>query len=112
MRHYLVIANRGLTDPAFEDWVAGCLREGPVHLHLVVPVTPVEGRINWTEEEARENARRRLRSAVHRMREIGALAAGEVSRDEPVAATASALRRHNYDSIVRLDERAHLPSVA
>lgn len=112
MRHYLVIANRSLTDAAFEDWVTGCLAEGPVHLHLVVPVVPIEGRINWTDEEARENARRRLRAAVQRLRDIGALASGEVSRDDPVVAAVAAIRRPGYDTIVRLDEKALLPSVA
>ena len=76
MRHYLVVANRTLDSPALEEWVARRLAEEPVHVHLVVPTARAEGRIRWAEEEARDNARRRLRRARHRLRALGALVGG------------------------------------
>jgi hypothetical protein len=60
MRHYLVVANETLDDPAFEEWVARRLAVEPVHVHLVVPPNRTEGRIHWHEEEATDRARRRL----------------------------------------------------
>ena len=97
MRHYLVVANRTLDSPALEAWVASRLVEEPVHVHLVVPPTRTEGRIRWAEEEARDNARRRLARARTRLRAIGALVGGEIGPEDPLAAVAAALRRCPYD---------------
>jgi hypothetical protein len=97
MRHYLVVANRTLDSPALESWVAERLAEAPVHVHLVVPPVRAEGRIRWAEEEARDNARRRLQRARRRLREIGALVGGEIGPEDPLEAMAGALRRRPYD---------------
>jgi hypothetical protein len=97
MRHYLVVANRTLDSPALEEWVASRLAEEPVHIHLVVPPARTEGRIRWAEEEARDNARRRLRRARSRLRAIGALVAGEIGPEDPLAAVEAALGRRRYD---------------
>ena len=97
MRHYLVVANETLDDPAFEEWVARRLAAEPVHVHLVVPPSRAEGRIRWAEEEARDNARRRLARARTRLRAIGALVGGEIGPEDPLAAMAAALRRCPYD---------------
>ncbi|HKN38877.1 MAG TPA: hypothetical protein VJ456_07200 [Acidimicrobiia bacterium] len=97
MRHYLVVANRTLDSPALEEWVARRLAEEPVHVHLVVPTARAEGRIRWAEEEARDNARRRLRRARHRLRALGALVGGEIGPEDPLEAMADALRRRPYD---------------
>jgi len=63
MRHYLVVANETLDDPAFDEWVARRLATEPVHVHLVVPPNRTEGRIRWNEQEATDRARRRLARA-------------------------------------------------
>ena len=63
MRHYLVVADETLDDPAFDEWVARRLATEPVHVHLVVPPNRIEGRIRWNEEEATDRARRRLARA-------------------------------------------------
>jgi hypothetical protein len=97
MRHYLVVANRTLDSPALEAWVASRLATEPVHVHLVVPPTRAEGRIRWAEEEAQDNARRRLARARARFRAIGALVGGEIGPEDPLAAVTAALRRRRYD---------------
>ena len=97
MRHYLVVANKTLDSPALESWVAERLAEEPVHIHLVVPPARSEGRIRWAEEEARDNARRRLQAARQRFRAIGALVGGEIGPEDPLEAVAGALRRCLYD---------------
>ena len=100
MRHYLVVANQTLDSPALEAWVASRLAQEPVHVHLVVPPTRVEGRIHWAEEEATDNARRRLQRARHRLRALGALVGGEIGPEDPLVAVAAALRRCPYDLAV------------
>jgi hypothetical protein len=100
MRHYLVVANRTLESPAFESWVTERLAEEAVHLHLVVPPARTEGRIRWAEEEARDNARRRLQRARQRLRAIGALVGGEIGPEDPLEAMVGALRRRSYDVAV------------
>ncbi|MDQ1492893.1 MAG: hypothetical protein QOJ23_5407 [Actinomycetota bacterium] len=97
MRHYLLVANRTLDSPALEAWVASRLVDEPIHIHLVVPPSRAEGRIRWAEEEARDNARRRLARARTRLRAIGALVGGEIGPEDPLAAMAAALRRCPYD---------------
>ena len=97
MRHYLVVASKTLDSPAFEDWVTRRLAEEAVHLHLVVPAARAEGRIRWAEEEARDNARRRLQRARHRLRALGALVGGEIGPADPLEAVTDALRRRPYD---------------
>ncbi|HEV7536912.1 MAG TPA: hypothetical protein VGP90_14825 [Acidimicrobiia bacterium] len=97
MRHYLVVANRSLDNPAFESWVAERVATETVHIHLVVPPARTEGRIRWAEEEARDNARRRLQRARQRLRAIGALVGGEIGPEDPLEAMAGALRRLPYD---------------
>jgi hypothetical protein len=97
MRHYLVVANTSLDSPALEAWVAGRLAEEPVHVHLVVPPARAEGRIRWAEEEARDNARRRLARARTRLRALGALVGGEIGPEDPLDAVTVALRHRPYD---------------
>jgi hypothetical protein len=100
MRHYLVVANQTLDSPALEAWVASRLAEEPVHVHLVVPPSRSEGRIRWGEEEARDNARRRLARARQRLRSLGALVGGEIGPEDPLVAVVAALRRCPYDLAV------------
>jgi len=100
MRHYLVVANQTLDSPALEAWVASRLAEEPVHVHLVVPPSRSEGRIRWAEEEARDNARRRLSRARDRLRSLGALVGGEIGPEDPLVAVVAALRRGPYDLAV------------
>jgi hypothetical protein len=49
------------------------------------------------EEEAQDNARRRLARARARLRAIGALVGGEIGPEDPLAAVTAALRRRPYD---------------
>ena len=100
MRHYLVVANESLDDPALDEWIGRRLATGPVHIHLVVPPNRTEGRIHWHEEEAEERARRRLARARHRLRALGALVAGEIGPEDPLLAVATALRARPYDVTV------------
>jgi hypothetical protein len=100
MRHYLVVANETLDDPAFEQWISRRLATEPVHVHLVVPPNRTEGRIHWHEEEATDRARRRLARARLRLRALGALVAGEIGPEDPLLAVAAALRSNTYDVTV------------
>jgi hypothetical protein len=100
MRHYLVIANRTLNGRALERWVTEQLQRGPLHLHLLVPVTRVEGRVHWDDVEADANARRRLHSARAEFRARGALVCGEVTRADPVTSAVRTIDQCPFSGVV------------
>ena len=100
MRSYLIVANQTLTSQSLTDAITTRLSEGPVRTHVVVPLSPVGGRLTWDEAESRSVAQTRLDEVVARLREMGAEADGEVGDRDPVLAVKDALRGRDVDEVI------------
>lgn len=100
MRSYLVVANQTLGGEHLTTKMRECLAARPCRFHVVVPASPPQQHVVWTEGEARAIAQRRLERALTRFRDIGADADGEVGDANPLLAIADALRRQPFDEII------------
>jgi nucleotide-binding universal stress UspA family protein len=100
MRSYLIVANQTLTSRSLGDAITARLVDGPVRTHVVVPLSPVGGRLTWDEQESRAVARSRLDEVLARLRAMGAEADGEVGDRDPVMAVRDALRDREVDEVI------------
>ncbi len=100
MRSYLIVANQTLTSESLRDAIAARLAEGPVLTHVVVPLSPVGGRLTWDEHASRDVAQERLVEVLDRLRAMGAEADGEVGDRDPVMAVRDALRHREVDEVI------------
>jgi hypothetical protein len=100
MRSYLIVANQTLTSESLRDAIAARLAEGPVLTHVVVPLSPVGGRLTWDEHASRDVAQERLDEVLDRLRAMGAEADGEVGDRDPVMAVRDALRHREVDEVI------------
>jgi hypothetical protein len=100
MRSYLIVANQTLTSQSLADAITARLADGPVRTHVVVPLSPVGGRLTWDERESRTVAQARLDEVLERLREMGAEADGEVGDRDPVMAVRDALRGREVDEVI------------
>lgn len=100
MRSYLIVANQTLTSRSLTDAITTRLAEGPVRTHVVVPLSPVGGRLTWDEQASRELAQGRLDDVLGKLREMGAEADGEVGDRDPVMAVRDALRGREVDEVI------------
>jgi hypothetical protein len=100
MRSYLIVANQTLTSASLRDAINARLADGPVRTHVVVPLSPVGGRLTWDEQESRAVAQARLDEVLGRLREMGAEADGEVGDRDPVMAVRDALRGREVDEVI------------
>src|SRR5262245_15683704 len=100
MRSYLIVANQTLTSRSLRDAITARLADGPVRTHVVVPLSPVGGRLTWDEHESRTVAQTRLDDVLTRLREMGAEADGEVGDRDPVMAVRDALRDRKVDEVI------------
>jgi len=100
MRSFLIVANQTLTSRSLTDAIAARLAEGPVRTHVVVPLSPVGGRLTWDEQASRQVAQTRLDEVLARLREMGAEADGEVGDRDPVMAVRDALRGRVFDEVI------------
>ena len=66
MRSYLIVANQTLESQSLTDAIKARLAEGPVRTHVVVPLSPVGGRLTWDEVESRSVAQTRLDEVLGR----------------------------------------------
>jgi hypothetical protein len=67
---------------------------------VVVPLSPVGGRLTWDEQESHAVAQSRLDEVLMRLREMGAEADGEVGDRDPVMAVRDALRGREVDEVI------------
>lgn len=100
MRSYLIVANQTLTSQSLTAAIEARLGDGPVRTHVVVPLSPVGGRLTWDERESRAVARSRLDEVLERLRAMGAEADGEVGDRDPVMAVRDALRGREIDEVI------------
>ena len=100
MRSYLIVANQTLASPIVASVIADRVAAGPARFYVVVPATPIQHGLTWTEEEAHAAARERLDAAIARLHELGVEATGEVGEKDPIAAVRDALREHPADEII------------
>jgi hypothetical protein len=68
--------------------------------HVVVPLSPVGGRLTWDEHASRDVAQERLDEVLDRLRAMGAEADGEVGDRDPVMAVRDALRHREVDEVI------------
>ncbi len=100
MRAYLVVANQTLTSESLADAITTRMRDGPIRTYVVVPLSPVGGRLTWDEEKSRDAAKERLDEVLGRLRQMGAEADGEVGDRDPVSAVRDALRKVEVDEVI------------
>jgi hypothetical protein len=100
MRHYLVVANQTLKQPELTEKIRTCIEAGPCDFFLLVPATRTHGPVRWTPADAFAVARRRLESALDRIRALGADVVGDVGDPSPVLAIGALLRRRSFDALI------------
>jgi len=100
MRAFLVVANQTLTSDSLADAITARMRDGPIRTYVVVPLSPVGGRLTWDEEKSRTAARERLDEVLGRLRGMGADADGEVGDRDPVSAVRDALRHVEVEEVI------------
>ena len=100
MRSYLIVANQTLTSQSLADAIEARRAGGSMRAFVVVPLTPVGGRLTWSDDESRDAARERLDEILARLRGIGVEADGEVGDRDPVMAVRDALRDREVDEVI------------
>src|SRR4051794_33605881 len=101
LQQYLVVANLTLGgDHLLDEIRRRVVQAGPYRFHVLVPATPPQEHLTWSEEEAHDAAELRLSEALRRFREIGADVTGEVGPSSPLDAIAGAIARGRFDGII------------
>jgi hypothetical protein len=100
MQRYLVVANQTLGGDHLLRKIRECAEAGPSRFHVVVPATPSDEHLTWTEGEANAIAQRRLDQALERIRQLGIEADGKVGDPSPLLAIQDALRLEEFDEII------------
>lgn len=101
MSRYLVVANQTLTGRHLREEVARRIERDPAaRFHLVVPATPPQEQLTWTEGEADAIASKRLRHTLADLGALGADVSGEVGSERPMEAVGDAIRRSAFDGII------------
>ncbi len=99
-RRILIVANRTAVGPHLSDAVLNLQKDARCTFVLLVPATPPEEGLTWTEGDAIAHAEERMREGVARLREIGAEIEGKVGDADPMDAIADELHAGGYDAIV------------
>jgi hypothetical protein len=100
VRSYLIVANQTLTSRSLTDAITARLAKGPMRTYVVVPLSPVGGRLTWDEQASRQVAQTRLDEMLAKLREMDAEADGEVGDRDPVMAVRDALRGREVDEVI------------
>jgi hypothetical protein len=100
MRSYLIVGNETLAGESLAQAINERLAEGPLRARVVVPLTPVGGRLTWDEQESMVVALARLEEALGRLRTLGIEADGEVGDRDPILAVKDAMRGHDIDEVI------------
>src|SRR5687767_4113330 len=101
MRRYLVVANQTLAGEALLHEIRAAHGAGDCEFHVVVPATPPQDHLTWTEGQARTIAAERLKDALHRFGSIGADTTGEIGDSKVILAILDAIREQPaFDGII------------
>lgn len=100
MPTYLIVANQTLGGAELIDHVRSVMSAGPCEFYLVVPATPPNGHLTWTEGGARSIATQRLDEGLERLRALGANVSGEVGDWSPMLAVEDVLRHRGVDGVI------------
>ena len=100
MSTILIIANETLASPSLAQAVNERLAGGSTEFVVVVPATPIEHRLTWDEDEAIAAAQERLDGLLERLRDLGAIASGEVGNRDPVTAARDAILSRPVDEVI------------
>ena len=101
LRRILVVANQTACGEELLAAIEARVRQGPVHITLLVPATPSGEHATWTEGEAKAVATRRMNEALAFFGSAGALDTdGVVGDAHPVRAIDDVLLDRSYDEIV------------
>jgi hypothetical protein len=97
----LVVANETLSGRALRDEISKRGHGGEAHLRVVCPALNSKIK-HWTneEDEAREQARQRLRTLLTGLRGEGFDADGDIGDDDPVQAMEDGLRRFPAHEVI------------
>ena len=116
-RRYLVVANRTTTSESLQQALEDRIASGPSTFRVLVPAPYVDMstivplgmdsvggllyRLTASQEaEELQFAEDRLQALLHRLRDMGATADGEVTRLEPFLAAVEATEHITYDEII------------
>jgi nucleotide-binding universal stress UspA family protein len=100
MRRYLVVANQTLGGEALAEKVRASVVSQPCRFHILVPATPPQEHLTFTEGEANAIAQKRLDMALAQFRELGADVDGEVGVANPLHAIEDVFMREQFDEII------------
>lgn len=100
MRKILIVANQTLGGEALTAKVRGLADAEPSSFHILVPATPPQHQLTYTEGGAEMVARERLERAVERLESLGLEVTGEVGAPNPVDAIRDVLMDRTADEIV------------
>jgi hypothetical protein len=99
-KRILIVANQTAGGDHLKDHVRGLMSAGPCTFTLLVPATPNEEHLTWTEGEAKAMAEERMNEALAGLREIGAQVDGLVGDPRPLSAIGDVLLERPHDEIV------------
>jgi len=91
MRRYLVVANRTLLGEHLLERITDCRAADSCSFHLLVPASPPDDTLVFTEGLCRAHAQERLDEALSVLQERGVEATGEVGDHDPVNAVLDVL---------------------
>lgn len=101
MRRYLVVANRTLLGQHLLERIDECTAAGDCQFHLLVPASPPDDSLVFTEGRARASAEERLREALAVLRDRGVEVSGEVGDRDPVNAVRDVLLHdRDFDEVI------------
>jgi GABA permease len=99
-RQVLIVANQTAGGSHLIAEVERRVKEGPCEFYIVAPAKPPPGSLTWDEAEVRDAARRRLETALGRLRAVGAAVDGEVGDYHPMAAVRDVFLRRRFDEVI------------
>jgi hypothetical protein len=99
-RRILVVANQTACGRELLDTVKQRMSRGPSTLTLVVPATPPDDQLTWSDGGAKAVAEYRLQEALEHFRAEGIEADGVVGDANPVLAVGDLLLDRSFDEII------------
>lgn len=100
-RRILIVANQTAAGQHLKALVKQKMTEGmECRFTLLVPATPLQEHLTWTEGEARTVAEQSMNEALAGLRETGAQIEGIVGDPNPLSAIGDVLLEQPHDEIV------------